>query len=124
MPILNIMLPTGKSEAQKTALLKQTTQAVIDSLNAPISNIRITLQEVAPENAIIAGEFGRPFALVHAILISGRTPELKASFIKAVAQAIESTVGISKQDSRVIIYDTPVTDMGVAGGITAQAAGR
>jgi hypothetical protein len=33
-------------------------------------------------------------------------------------------VGISTQNVRVVLYDIPKTDLGVAGGKTALAAGR
>jgi 4-oxalocrotonate tautomerase len=124
MPILNIMIPTGHSATQKTALLKGLTQAVLDSLNAPLATIRVTIQEVAPADTIVAGEIGKPMALLTAMLIAGRTPELKAALIKAAAQAVQDAIGVSINDTRIIIHDIPTTDMGVAGGITAKAAGR
>lgn len=124
MPILTIKIPAGHSQEQKTALLKGLTDAVLTSLNAPLHTIRISIDEVPPENTIVAGVLGQPNALVHAALIAGRTEELKAAMIAAVAQAVEKAIGLSTEHTRVLIQDYPTTDMGVAGGISAKAAGR
>jgi 4-oxalocrotonate tautomerase family enzyme len=57
-------------------------------------------------------------------LIRGRTEEQKAALIAAMADATERAIGVSKQNIRVILFDRPATDFGVAGGITAKASGR
>lgn len=124
MPILNVQISQGSSASQKTALLQKMTQAVVDSVGAPLASIRIVLQEVPPEHVMVAGEIGKEMALVTANLIEGRTDALKAALIAALANAIEQAVGISTQNVRVVLYDIPKTDLGVAGGKTALAAGR
>ena len=100
------------------------TQAIVDSVGAPLASIRIILQEIPPEHVIVAGEPGKEMALVTANLIQGRSDELKAALIAGVANAIEQSTGISTQNVRVVLYDIPKTDLGVAGGKTALAAGR
>lgn len=124
MPILNVQISQGSSALQKTALLQKMTQAVVDSVGAPLASIRIVLQEVPPEHVMVAGEIGKEMALVTANLIEGRTDALKAALIAALANAIEQATGISTQNVRVVLYDIPKTDLGVAGGRTALAAGR
>ena len=124
MPILNVQISQGCSPSQKTALLQKMTQAVVDSVAAPLASIRIVLQEIPPEHVIVAGELGKQMALVTANLIQGRSDELKAALIAALANAVEQAAGISAQNVRVVLYDIPKTDLGVAGGKTALAAGR
>jgi len=124
MPILTIKIPSGHSPAQKTDLLKGLTQAVVNSLAAPLPSIRVTIDEVNPEHCIVAGEIGQPNALVHVALIAGRTEEQKAALIAEIAKAVEQAIGLSTQHTRVLIEDYPTTDMGVAGGVSAKAAGR
>jgi 4-oxalocrotonate tautomerase family enzyme len=124
MPILTIKIPTGHSVAQRAALLQGLTDAVLKSLAAPLASIRICIDEVAPQNTIVAGQLGQPNALVHVALISGRTEELKAALIAEVAKAVEQMIGLSAENTRVLIQDYPTNDMGVAGGISAKAAGR
>ncbi len=124
MPILNIQITQGCSAAQKTDLLKKMTQAVIDSVSAPLASIRIVLQEVPRDHVIVAGKIGHEMVLVTAGLIAGRSEALKAALIAAIANSVEQATEISTQNVRVILHDIPKSDMGVAGGITALASGR
>ena len=124
MPILNVQIMQGHSVSQKADLLRNMTQAIVDSVKAPLNTIRIVLEDVPGHHVIVAGEIGKPMALVTANLIVGRSEEVKAALIQALAHAVEQSIGLPTQDVRVILYDVPKTDMGVAGGITAKAAGR
>jgi 4-oxalocrotonate tautomerase family enzyme len=124
MPIINIQIIQGHSATQKTDLLKNMTQAVVDSIGAPLASVRVVIQEVMRENVIVAGELGKDMALATVGLIAGRTEEQKAALIAALAHSVETSIGLSIQNVRVILLDTPTTDMGVAGGKTAKAAGR
>src|SRR5690606_1571788 len=124
MPILTAHLTAGFTSEQQIALLEKSSQAVVDSLNAPLSGVRMTLQEYPAESSIVAGKVGASQLLSTAYMIEGRTPELKAALIAALNEAATAALGISSQDVRVVVHDPPKTDMGLAGGITALAAGR
>jgi len=124
MPILTIQIPTGYSAAQKTALLKGLTVAVTTSINAPLPSVRVTISEIAPECTIVAGEIGKPAALIHVGLIEGRTEPLKAALIAALSKAVQDALELSMDHTRVLLQDYPTTDLGVAGGLSAKASGR
>ncbi|WP_144638270.1 tautomerase family protein [Bordetella genomosp. 13] len=124
MPVLNLQIMQGRTGSEKTALLQNVTQAVESSIAAPLPSIRIVLDEVAADNVIVGGKIGHPMALALVRLIAGRDEAKKAALIAAVSKAIHTSIGIPEQDVRVIITDVPKTDMGVAGGVTAKAAGR
>ncbi|MFA7670188.1 MAG: tautomerase family protein [Burkholderiaceae bacterium] len=124
MPIFTVHLSAGHTPEQKTALLKQSTDAVLESLNAPLPSIRFALHELPADSTIVAGKMGAAQLLYIGYLIEGRSPELKAALIAALSAAASASIGISQQNVRVIIHDIPKTDIGVAGGITALAAGR
>lgn len=124
MPILNVQIMQGHSAAQKTALLKAASQAVVESIAAPLSSVRIVLQEIPAEHVIVAGEIGKAMARVDAALIEGRDEAKKSALIAALNQAVCTSIGISGEDVRVLIRDVPKTDMGVANGLSAKAAGR
>jgi len=124
MPILNVQILQGRSAQQKKDLLANVSQAVVDSIAAPLKSVRVMLSEVPAEHVIVAGEVGKDAALVQAMLIEGRTEEKKAALLAAVSRAVHQSIDISEDDVRVIITDVPKTDMGMAGGISAKAAGR
>jgi len=124
MPMLNVQILQGHSAAKKTELLKKLTQSVVDSIGAPLASVRVVLQEIPAEHVIVAGEIGKEMVMITVGLIRGRTEDQKAAVIAAIFEATEHAIGVSKQNIRVILFDRPATDFGVAGGITAKAAGR
>lgn len=124
MPILSIHAAVASTAEQNTLLLQKACEAVHTALDAPLPSIRIFLNTVAADNVIVAGEIGKPTVVCTANLIVGRAEEKKAALIAALNKTIANVLNISDQDIRVIIYDIPKTDMGVAGGISAKAAGK
>ncbi len=124
MPLLNVHIMQGHAPAVKTALLKALSDAVVQSIGAPLASVRAILQEYAAADVIVAGEAGAPMALVNVDLIAGRSVELKAALILALNQAVSVSLGMDGKDVRVVLRDIPKTDMGVANGLSAMAAGR
>lgn len=124
MPIVTAHIAPGYRPEQKLELLKNSSAAIESSLNAPLRSIRMVLQEHAADSTIVAGEVGANLLLYIVYLIEGRTVEQKSALIAALSQAAERSLGISNQDVRVVVCDIPKSDMGVAGGVSALAAGR
>lgn len=124
MPILNILVNQPCTPHQKSRLLESVSQAVTESLGAPLASVRASLQTIAPDDVIVAGEIGKPMAQVIAYLLPGRTESDKQALFAALSRALATSIAVSDQDSRIIIQDVPTTDMGVAGGISAKMAGR
>lgn len=124
MPILNILVNQPCTPDQKSQLLNGVSQAVVESIRAPLTSVRVSLQTIAPDDAMVAGEMGQPMAQVIAHLLPGRTEADKQALIASLSRALTDSIAISDQNSRIIILDVPTTDMGVAGGISAKMAGR
>lgn len=55
MPILNITLIEGRSQAQKDALYREVTDAVCRSLGAPAESVKIVVNEVPAGDFASAG---------------------------------------------------------------------
>jgi 4-oxalocrotonate tautomerase len=55
MPLIEIHLLEGRSDEQKKALLTAVTQAVHDSIGAPLESIRVWIQEMPPKEFMAAG---------------------------------------------------------------------
>lgn len=124
MPFIHAQILSGHSTEQKQALLKNATTAVQESIGASVASIRVTIQEFQPFEVMISGQEGQAFATVHVHLIEGRTEALKAALIAALSKATSDSLDISLDDVRVMAIDIPKENMGVAGGISAKAAGR
>jgi 4-oxalocrotonate tautomerase family enzyme len=124
MPILHVHVLSGWPSAKKTALLKNATQAVVESLGAPLRSVRIMLHEIDPEHIIVGGETGKQSVVFHVHLIVGRTEAQKNALYVALNSAACESLGVAGDDVRVLLDDIPNTDMGMANGVSAKAAGR
>ena len=57
-------------------------------------------------------------------MIEGRSEELKAAAIRELSRTANRVLGVSEEEVRVRMADFPKTDIGVANGQSAKAAGR
>lgn len=55
MPVLQVTLFEGRTEAQKASLMKALTDAVVQSLGSPAGNVRIMITEMPKENYGVGG---------------------------------------------------------------------
>jgi 4-oxalocrotonate tautomerase len=55
MPLIEIHMLEGRTDAQKKALLASVTSAVQESIGAPIESIRVWIQEFSPPEYMAAG---------------------------------------------------------------------
>ena len=56
MPFAQIYMIEGRTEEQKRAVIERVTQALMDAIDAPKSNVRVWIHDVPKENWGIAGE--------------------------------------------------------------------
>jgi 4-oxalocrotonate tautomerase len=56
MPLIEIHLLQGRTAEQKKALLTAVTNAVHESIGAPLPTIRVWVQEMSPREYMVAGE--------------------------------------------------------------------
>ena len=56
MPLIEIHLLEGRTDEQKEKLLSAVTNAVHESIGAPLPSIRIWIQEFSPREYMVAGE--------------------------------------------------------------------
>lgn len=56
MPIAQIHMLEGRTEAQKTALIEKVTDAICEAVDAPRAAVRVILQEMPNTNFGIGGK--------------------------------------------------------------------
>ncbi|HEU0197476.1 MAG TPA: 4-oxalocrotonate tautomerase [Nevskiaceae bacterium] len=56
MPIVQVQMMEGRTEAQKEALIEKVTEAVHEAVNAPVDHIRVLIQELPKTHWGIAGK--------------------------------------------------------------------
>ena len=55
MPIVHIELLEGRTDEQKRAMVKEVTEAIEKTANAPRENIHVVVQEMKKEHYAVAG---------------------------------------------------------------------
>ena len=56
MPLIEVNILKGRTDEQKQALLSAITKAVLDSIDAPLSTIRVWINEMDPKHYMVAGQ--------------------------------------------------------------------
>jgi 4-oxalocrotonate tautomerase len=56
VPLVQVSMAEGRTDEQKRALLQAITQAVHESLGAPVASIRVWIHEFGPHEFIAGGE--------------------------------------------------------------------
>ncbi len=59
MPLIEVHMLEGRSEEQKRVLLEAITQAVHESIGAPLPSIRVWIQEFSPKEFMVAGKLAK-----------------------------------------------------------------
>lgn len=124
MPFVNITITKALDSQEKQQLMQRTSDTVIEALATSLPSVRILLNELPPGNYLSAGQFDVPAVLFDIDMISGRTEEAKAALIAGLSKVGHETTGVSQNEIRVRLSDFPKENIGMAGGMTAKAAGR
>ncbi|RTZ47502.1 tautomerase [Candidimonas sp. SYP-B2681] len=124
MPYVTISATKGLSADQKKQLLEGSSDAVVQSIGAPLASVRVLLHELADGNYLNGGQFATPGLMFVVELIEGRSDELKAALISTLSRVGTETTGVHENEIRVRVIDFPKPNMGMAGGVTAMAMGR
>lgn len=56
MPVVHVNVVAGRSPEKLAKMAKQVTDAVAQSLDAPVASVRVLVHEIAPEHWFVAGE--------------------------------------------------------------------
>lgn len=56
MPIVEVTIMEGRSTAQKRAMVAAVTQAVSETMTAPVGAVRVVIHELVPEHYAIGGK--------------------------------------------------------------------
>lgn len=55
MPIVTVQMLEGRTEEQKRALVEEVTQAVSKTVNAPVENVTVVIEEMAKNHYATGG---------------------------------------------------------------------
>jgi 4-oxalocrotonate tautomerase family enzyme len=124
MPYVTITASRGLSADQKKKLLQDSSDAVVQSIGAPLANVRVLLHELPDGHYINGGSFDTRALMFEVDFIAGRTDDQKAALVAALSRAGFGATGVPESEVRVRLVDFPKNNMGMAGGVTADRMGR
>ncbi|MBB5213433.1 tautomerase family protein [Parapusillimonas granuli] len=124
MPYVTITATEGYSEEQKKRLLQGSSDAVVASIGAPLSSVRVLLHTIPAGHYLNAGEFNTPGLMFVVDFIEGRSDAQKDALIAALSKVGAEAVNMPESEVRVRLVDFPKSNMGMAGGVSARAMGR
>ncbi|NYT86818.1 tautomerase family protein [Pollutimonas harenae] len=124
MPYVTISATTGLSTEKKKQLLERSSDAVVQSIGAPLASVRVLLNELPDGHYLNAGQFNTPGLMFVVDFIEGRTEEQRNALIAALSKTGFEVTGIPESEVRVRLLDFPKGNMGMAGGVSAKAMGR
>src|SRR3546814_3981064 len=110
---VTISITPGFSAAQKKQLMQRSSDAVEQSIGAPLASIRVLLHELQDGCYLNAGEFNTPGLMFVVDFIAGRTVEQQAALIAALSRDGTELTGIPETEVREIgraPVCTPVSD--------------
>ena len=126
MPTIQAFIMEGHAADARARLIAGLSQAVVDTVDAPVESVCVLIDEVARANFGVAGQPAAadtpPRAVLQAFLIAGRSDAQKERLIAQLTAAV-TVIGVDPAVVRVFIQDLPNTDFGL-GGRTALALGR
>ena len=112
MPYVTISASQSYSAEQKHQLIASASDAVVSSLQAPVENVRVLLNEYPTERYLVAGQSGAPMVMYLVELIEGRDDTKKATLTNTLKRAAVQATGIDIGEVKVRFLDFRPEDMG------------
>ena len=118
MPVVKISVIEGRTQEEKHAVMTAIHQALIKSFKIPEYERNIRIEEYKKENYILPPGRSEKYTLVEITAFSGRSIDAKRLLYKSIIENLK-TLGIDAMDIFIIIYEEPLENWGIRGGIPA-----
>lgn len=125
MPLTNISLRAGKSEAYRQAIFDSLYRALRETLAVPEDDQFMTITEHDPANFRYGAAFGvnrsDDLVYIQITVFNSRTPEQKKNLYRRLAELLSESPGIRPEDVFVNIADAPKENWSVGHGLAQFA---
>ncbi len=118
MPIVKISVIEGMTQEEKYAVMTAVHQALIKSFKIPEYERNIRIEEYKKENYILPPGGSEKYTLVEITAFAGRSLDAKRLLYKCIIENFKA-LGINAMDIFIIIYEEPLENWGIRGGIPA-----
>lgn len=118
MPVVKISMIEGRTREEKHAIMTAVHQALIKSFKIPENDRNIRVEEYTRENYPLPPGNSEKYTLVEITAFAGRSVDAKRLLYKTIIENLK-TLGIDARDIFIIIYEEPLENWGIRGGIPA-----
>jgi phenylpyruvate tautomerase PptA (4-oxalocrotonate tautomerase family) len=119
MPITRIEVKRSWSAEQQQQLIDAAHAAMVEALKVPEHDKLIRFVEHRPEHFITPSGTSDNYTLVEISLFPGRSLDAKRKLYQAIIKRF-GELGIAPNDIRVVLYESPMDNWGIRGGVPAS----
>lgn len=119
MPITKIETRTSRSQAQIQSIMEAVYTAQREALQLPEDDRNIRYIEHKPEHFHVPSDKSQDFMLIEITLFAGRSLKTKRKLYGMLVENLAKT-GVDSNDISIILYEVPLENWGIRGGIPAS----
>lgn len=119
MPLVKIETRKPWSAAQKKEIIEAVHSALRDAIKIPADDRNIRFHSYAPEDFEVPHGKSENYVLVEVTLFTGRTLPAKKALYQGIVANL-GQLGIAAADVFIILYEVPLENWGIRGGIPAS----
>jgi phenylpyruvate tautomerase PptA (4-oxalocrotonate tautomerase family) len=108
----------GRTIEEKHSIADAVHKALVESFKIPESDRNIRIEEYKAENYILPHGKSEKHVLVEITAFTGRTFGAKKLLYKNIVDNFMK-IGIDSMDTLIVVYDVPLENWGIRGGIPA-----
>ncbi len=118
MPLVKLSLIVGRTLEEKYAVADAVHTALVESFKIPEHDRNIRIEEYKKENFLLPPGKSEKYILVEITAFEGRTMDAKRLLYRNITDNLKK-LGLDVMDNSIIIYEEPLHNWGVRGGIPA-----
>ncbi|HCU54061.1 MAG TPA: tautomerase family protein [Gammaproteobacteria bacterium] len=119
MPITRIEVKRNWPAEKQQYLIEATHAAMVEALQIPEHDKLIRFIEHRPEHFAVPPGVSENYTLVEVSLFPGRSLEAKRKLYQGIVTRF-SKIGIHPKDIRIVLYEIPMDNWGIRGGVPAS----
>ncbi len=118
MPLVKISMIKGRTHDEKRAVMDTIHTALVKSFKIPEYERNIRIEEYKEEDYVLPPGRSEKYILVEITAFAGRSTDAKRLLYKNIVDNLKM-LGIDAMDVFIVIYEEPLENWGIRGGISA-----
>lgn len=116
MPMVKLSMIEGRTLKEKHAVANAVHSALVESFKIPEYDRNIRIEEYKKENYLLPPGKSEKYILVEITAFAGRTFGAKRLLYRNIVDNFVK-IGMDQMDTSIIVYDVPLENWGIRGGI-------